>query len=105
MFAIPKTTSDWIRGIVATAINGFASGVVLIIASPDQFNLQAGRSKLIATSAVFAIFGVANFLKSNPLPPENTSTLTITQTSTQPAVPNKPTVVISTGTGDGQVKP
>ncbi len=98
MFVIPKTTSDWFRGIVATAINGFASGIVLIIASPDQFNLQSGRAKLIATSSVFAIFGVANYLKSNPLPPESSTTVTVTQTGTNPPPMNAPSVTVTTPT-------
>lgn len=93
MFDIPKTTRDWFRGLVATGINGFASGVVLVIAAPETFNLQGGRGKLEATAAVMAILNLANFLKAQPLPPEQVSTLTITQTTTAPAPAPTPVVV------------
>ncbi len=65
---IRKNVKLWIRGLIATAINGFASGVVLIVADPVAFNLDSGLRKLVATSTVFAIFGLANYLKQHPLP-------------------------------------
>ena len=91
MFTIPRTTREWVRGLIATGINGFASGVVLVIAAPETFNLELGRQKLIATSSVLAILNLANYLKSNPLPHESvtTQTLTVTQTTTAP-----PTVIV-----------
>lgn len=68
IIVIRKNVKLWIRGLIATAINGFASGVVLIVADPVAFNLDAGLRKLVATSTVFAIFGLANYLKQHPLP-------------------------------------
>lgn len=68
IIVIRKNVKLWIRGLIATAINGFASGVVLIVADPVAFNLDSGLRKLVATSTVFAIFGLANYLKQHPLP-------------------------------------
>lgn len=68
IIVIRKNTKIWIRGIIATIINGFASGVVLIVADPVAFNLDAGLRKLVMTSTVFAIMGLANYLKQHPLP-------------------------------------
>lgn len=65
------TVRSWVRGLIATTINGFASGVVLIIADPVDFNLQDGLQKLLTTSLVFALIGLANYLKQQPLPAED----------------------------------
>ena len=58
----------WLYGLVAAFINGFASGIVLVIAAPETFNLQSGWERLLWTSAVLGIFGAANYLKANPAP-------------------------------------
>lgn len=58
----------WLHGLVATIINGCASGVVLIIAEPEHFNIHEGRYKLLSVSAVMGIVAAANYLKSSPLP-------------------------------------
>lgn len=60
--------NNWFYGLVATAVNGFFSGVVLVIADPAEFNIYDGREKLIMTSLVMGVWGAANYLKSNPLP-------------------------------------
>ena len=62
-------TKKWLRNIIATTINGFASGLVLIIADPAVFNFDNPR-KLLITSSVFAVFGLANYLKQHPVPDE-----------------------------------
>jgi uncharacterized membrane protein YbhN (UPF0104 family) len=100
MFMIPKTTREWARGLIATGINGFASGVVLVIAAPETFNLSQGRSKLITTASVLAIVNLANYLKSNPLPPESSTTVTVTQTGTNPPPMNPPSVVVTSNAAD-----
>lgn len=100
MFTIPKTTREWVRGLIATGINGFASGVVLVIAAPETFNLALGRNKLITTASVLAIVNLANYLKSNPLPPESSTTVTVTQTGTNPPPMNAPSVVVTSVPGD-----
>ena len=66
-----ESTRKWVRGILATVINGFASGAVLIIAAPETFNLAAGARKLVMTAAAFAVMGLANFLKQHPLPDDD----------------------------------
>jgi hypothetical protein len=63
-----KNTKVWIRGIIATVVNGFASGIVLLVADPVAFNLDTGLGKLLATSGIFALLGLANYLKQHPLP-------------------------------------
>ena len=67
--------TNWVKGAIATVINGFASGVVLIVAAPETFNLEAGFGKLWKTSAIFAVFGLANYLKKSPLPGVDASKL------------------------------
>jgi hypothetical protein len=69
---VTNSTKGWLRGLVAAVVNGFASGVVLIVADPLDFNLNDGLSKLLTTSAVLGILGAANFLKQSPIPPEET---------------------------------
>jgi hypothetical protein len=71
IIVIRKNVKLWIRGLIATAINGFASGVVLIVADPVAFNLGEGLRKLVMTSTVFALFGLANYLKQHPLPDDD----------------------------------
>jgi len=66
-----KNTKVWVRGLIATIVNGFASGVVLLVADPVAFNLGEGFHKLAATSAVFALLGLANYLKQHPLPDDD----------------------------------
>lgn len=63
---------QWFRNIGATVINGFASGVILIIADPADFNFENPK-RLLMTSAAFAVLGLANFLKQNPLPDDTVS--------------------------------
>lgn len=62
------TLKQWLHGLGATVINGFASGVVLCIAEPQHFNIWDGRNKLLTVSLVMGIFGAANYLKQAPLP-------------------------------------
>ncbi len=64
-----SNTRAWVRGIIATVINSGASGVILIVADPATFNLAA-PAKLLMTTAVFALLGLANYLKQHPLPEE-----------------------------------
>lgn len=58
----------WALGLWAAIVNGFASGVVLVIVDPHDFNLYDGRGKLLATSATLGLLGAANFLKQHPIP-------------------------------------
>lgn len=70
-------TQKWIYGLVSTLVNGVASGVVLIIVSPETFNFSEGWRKLLAASAALGLMGMANYLKSSPLPKwdEETNTM------------------------------
>lgn len=60
----------WLYGLIAAIVNGFASGIVLVIVDPAVFNLQAGLPKLLSTAAVLGLFGAAGYLKQSPLPPD-----------------------------------
>jgi hypothetical protein len=62
------SAKTWAYGLLATIINGFASGIVLIVADPAVFNLQEGWQKLLTTSALLGLLGAANYLKQHPLP-------------------------------------
>lgn len=61
------TIRRWLHGLVSATVNGVASGVVLIIADPTVFNIYEGRAKLVSTSIVFGLFGLANYLRQSPL--------------------------------------
>lgn len=61
------TTQKWLYGLASTTVNGFASGVVLMIADPQAFNLQ-DWPKLLTVCAVLGALGMANYLKASPLP-------------------------------------
>jgi hypothetical protein len=72
-----RSVRMWGRSAIATAINGFASGFVLVMVDPQKFNLDGGLVPLLKTSAIFAAFGLANYLKQHPLPDdEDTVSLT-----------------------------
>jgi hypothetical protein len=58
----------WLYNLTAALVNGFASGIVLVIAAPESFNLEAGLRKLLITSSVLGLWGLANYLKQNPVP-------------------------------------
>lgn len=59
---------QWTRGLIASAVNGGASAVTLIVLDPMTFNLQEGWRKLLTGTAVFTVIALANFLKQHPLP-------------------------------------
>jgi hypothetical protein len=61
----------WLYGLLSAAVNGAASGVVLVIAAPETFNLQAGWKRLLGTSATLGLLNAANYLKSSPAPEWN----------------------------------
>jgi hypothetical protein len=66
-----KSVRMWVKGLLAAVINGFASGVVLIIAEPTTFNIHEGAEKLFWTSVILGLLGAANYLKQNPLPEDD----------------------------------
>jgi hypothetical protein len=59
---------NWLKGLVAALVNGFASGIVLVVAEPSHFNLDDGFGLLVKTSTVLGLVGAANYLKKSPLP-------------------------------------
>lgn len=59
----------WGRGLLAAVISGAAGAVGLIIIDPLHFNLlQGGAMELLEGAAVFALIGMANYLKEHPDP-------------------------------------
>jgi hypothetical protein len=78
----------WIRSLASAAISsgaGAMSGAMGgTFARPDVFNTGAGLHDMLTLAAFTAgaglIIGVANFLKQSPLPPpENETTVTVSQ--------------------------
>lgn len=63
-----KNWKHWLAGLIAATVNGFASGVVLVVVDPSEFNLTTGFPKLAMTSAVLGLLGAANYLKQSPIP-------------------------------------
>lgn len=63
-----KNWKNWLAGLIASVVNGFASGVVLVVVDPTDFNLNEGFPKLAMTSAVLGLLGAANYLKQSPIP-------------------------------------
>jgi hypothetical protein len=62
------TTQKWLYGLASAVINGFASGVVLVVVSPETFNFQDGWGQLMTASGALGLLGMANYLKASPLP-------------------------------------
>jgi hypothetical protein len=58
----------WVHGLLATLLNGIATGSTLIIADPATFNLGAGWRRLAIVSGLTGLLGAANYLKRSPLP-------------------------------------
>lgn len=77
MIRVPKSTREWIRGLIAAFISGGAgsvgTGITLNMIDPDHYNLSQAHLMLKAMLIAFllhAIIGVMMFLAKNPLPPE-----------------------------------
>lgn len=64
-------TRHWLKGLISVFVNGFASGVVLLIVDPTGFDLVHNWKKLLMTAFVLGLLGLANYLKQSPLPPDD----------------------------------
>lgn len=62
------TTQKWLYGLASTVINGIASGIVLVVVSPETFNFAEGWRQLVTACFALGLLGMANYLKSSPLP-------------------------------------
>jgi hypothetical protein len=58
---------QWLRGLVSVAISSAASGVALVVADPQSFNLQKGLPKLAEVCAVLSLVHVALYLQKAPI--------------------------------------
>jgi len=58
---------QWLRGLISVAISSAASGVALVVADPQSFNLQHGLPKLAEVCAVLAMVHVALYLQKSPI--------------------------------------
>lgn len=83
------TLQKWLHGLGSAAIGGGANAVTLMVLAPLQFNLQAGWKDLLIATLMSGLVNAAFYLKQSPLPPEDTTTLTVTTTLTQ--TPKEPT--------------
>lgn len=61
----------WLKGLLAAAIGGAASGVTAVIVAPETFNLYAGKAKLSAMVISSALFNTAMYLKQSPVPADD----------------------------------
>ena len=59
---------QWIKGLASAVIGAAANSITVMIAAPDQFNLEDGLPKLLSVSAVSAIVAAALYLQQSPLP-------------------------------------
>lgn len=58
----------WLIRLLMAFVNGFASGIILVIAAPESFNLTTNWQRLLMTSTVLGILGMANFIKNESKP-------------------------------------
>lgn len=71
-FTFPKTFKHWLSGLIASTVGAAANAVGVVILDPTTFNLQTGKGALGEAILVFAIVGMAQFLKAHPVPDELT---------------------------------
>lgn len=63
-----RTWRGWVVAFLASVLNGFASGVVLIMAAPETFNVHEGLPKLLNAAGALGLLAAANFIKGSPFP-------------------------------------
>lgn len=63
----------WLKGLAAAIVNGFASGILLIVVDPTAFDIVTQWKKLLIASGLLGLLGMANYLKQAPVPPDDTS--------------------------------
>lgn len=91
-------TRVWLHGLAAAAINGFGSGVTIVIVDPKDFNLfEGGALKLLTACLVFALLGLGTYMKDHPLPMPDDADFEVAK---QKAV----TAINTSGTGDATQK-
>lgn len=61
---------SWLKGLVAAIVNGIASGIVLLVADPVNYNVEQWP-KLLTVSGLLGLLGAANYLKQAPLPDDD----------------------------------
>ena len=63
----------WLRGLMGAALNSIGNGIVVVIVDPTTFNLFHGGAKELAAVVITSmILGAGLYLKTHPLPLEDT---------------------------------
>ncbi len=57
----------WLRGLVSVAVSSGASGVALVVADPQSFNLHQGLPKLAEVCGGLSLVHVALYLQKSPI--------------------------------------
>jgi hypothetical protein len=61
----------WLRGLLAAAINSAVSGLSVIVADSQTFNLSSGIKPLLSVVGLSAVTGALLYLKQHPLPDQD----------------------------------
>ena len=62
----------WLHGLLGAFIQSGATAVSVMVIDPAKFNLEEGLANIGKLMLVSGIIGAALYLKSSPVPPEET---------------------------------
>ena len=62
----------WLHGLLGAFIQSGATAVSVMVIDPQKFNLNEGLANIGKLMLVSGIIGAALYLKSSPVPPEET---------------------------------
>lgn len=65
-----KNTRKWVRGLVASAINGGLGSLTAMGFAPTEINFDNGLLRFCGVFAVSALLGIFTYLKDHALPDE-----------------------------------
>lgn len=60
----------WLHGLIGAFIQSGATAVSVMVIDPAKFNLEEGLANIGKLMLVSGIIGAALYLKSSPVPPE-----------------------------------
>ena len=60
----------WLHGLIGAFIQSGATAVSAMMIDPQKFNLETGLANIGKLALVSGIIGAALYLKSSPVPPE-----------------------------------
>jgi hypothetical protein len=62
----------WLHGLIGAFIQSGATAVSVMVIDPQKFNLNEGLVNIGKLMLISGIIGAALYLKSSPVPPEET---------------------------------